>query len=65
MDIFNNNTELPLGFGIALAKNSEAMRYFAQLTHEEKAGIIEQTHKVGSKKEMEALVRGLEKGGEA
>lgn len=60
MNIYDNNVELPLGFGIALAKNSDAMRYFAGLTPAEQAKIIEGTHKVGSKKEMEAYVNGLE-----
>ena len=60
MNIYDNNVELPLGFGIALAKNSEAMRYFVGLSPAQRAKIVEQTHRVGSKKEMEAFVNGLE-----
>lgn len=48
--------ELPVGFGIALAKNAEAMQRFANLTDGEKQEIIDGTHAIESKREMERYV---------
>ncbi len=48
--------ELPVGFGIALAKNSEAMQKFENISENEKQEIIEGTHSVSSKREMEQYV---------
>ncbi|MCM1364386.1 MAG: hypothetical protein NC122_04065 [Faecalibacterium sp.] len=53
--------ELPLGFGMALAQNERAMAKFESLSEQEKKAVIERTHSVTSKKEMRALVDGLEK----
>lgn len=44
---------------MALAKNLEAMNAFTALPPEGKAAVIEKTHSVHSKKEMEQLVRDL------
>ena len=54
-----NFTELPLGFGMALAQNESAMKQFESLSESEKQAIIEQTHKVQSKSEMHQLVQSL------
>lgn len=51
--------ELPLGFGMALAQNEEAMKRFERMSEAEKKRFIEQTHKVNSKQEMQNLVNGL------
>lgn len=51
--------ELPLGFGMALAQNEEAMKKFEMLSAEEKQAIIQKTHSVTSKSEMKALVNTL------
>lgn len=51
--------ELPLGFGMALAQNETAMRKFEALTAEEKQSILEKTHSVRSKQEMQQLVSEL------
>lgn len=40
--------ELPLGFGIALAQNEEAMRRFSALTDTQKRQLVERTHTVSS-----------------
>lgn len=50
---------LPLGFGMALAQNEPAMRRFESMTEAEKRSVIERTHQVNSKQEMEQLVSGL------
>lgn len=51
--------ELPLGFGMALAMNEPAMKRFESLTEAEKAAVIEKTHAVNSKREMQSLVNSL------
>lgn len=51
--------ELPLGFGMALAMNEPAMKRFEALTESEKAAVIEKTHSVTSKREMQNLVNSL------
>ena len=53
------NPEIPMGLGMALAKNVEAMNAFTALPPEGRAAVIEKTHSVQSKKEMEQLVRSL------
>lgn len=56
--------ELPLGFGMALAQNEEAMKKFETLSDVEKKTIINKTHTVNSKREMKALVNSLISGTE-
>lgn len=56
------NIELPLGFGMALAQNEEAMKRFEHLSDVEKQAIINKTHTVNSKREMQALVNNLTSG---
>ena len=51
--------ELPLGFGMALAQNEQAMHAFEAMTEAQKRAIIEQTHTVTSRREMQQLVSGL------
>lgn len=53
------NYELPLGFGMALAQNPEAMERFAALPESEKLEIINGTHSVSSKQEMQQYVERL------
>lgn len=48
--------EMPLGFGMALAMNPEAMEKFAQLDEEKKQTIINGTHGVRSREEMHRYV---------
>lgn len=63
MDIFDDEVEMPMGLGMALARNTEAMAYFSSLTPAHKREIIEHTHEIGSKKEMQRFVDSLAKGG--
>lgn len=53
---FVNGKDIPLGFGMALAQNSEAMTRFSAMTEEQRRQLIEGTHSVRSKKEMKAYV---------
>lgn len=52
-------SELPLGFGMALAKNTKAMERFTSLPDEQKRMVIEGTHNINSKKEMQLYVANL------
>lgn len=51
--------DLPMGFGMALAQNEAAMKQFESLSDSEKANIIQKTHSVNSKQEMQNLVNSL------
>ena len=57
-----DSLELPLGFGMALAQNEQAMHAFEAMTEAQKRAIIEQTHTVTSRREMQQLVSGLVSG---
>lgn len=57
-------SELPMGFGMALARNTQAMETFSALSHEQQQEIIGKTHSVQSKKEMQSLVNSLVTGEE-
>ncbi len=55
MNLVNGN-DIPMGLGMALAQNVEAMNYFSSLSQDEKNRIIEHTHQIGSKEEMQSFV---------
>lgn len=61
MMIHDDENELPLGFGIALAKNNSAMEYFSTLTPAHRREVIAHTHTIRSKEEMERFVAELDK----
>lgn len=54
-----NVNDLPMGLSMALSKNSSAMEYFSNLSNANRQEIIEKTHSVKSKKEMQSLVNSL------
>lgn len=54
--------ELPMGFGMALAQNEAAMQKFESLTEPQKKAVINATHNVNSKREMQQLVMDLSDG---
>ena len=47
--------DIPIGFTFALAENPEALSYFVSLSEEQKQRVLEQTHKIHSKSEMQAF----------
>ena len=53
MDILK---ELPIGFGMALAQNTEALEKFGSLPPEQQKDMIARAHSARSKAEMQALV---------
>jgi len=52
-------TDIPMGLGMALMQNKPAMEYFSSLSDESKQQIIEHTHTIKSKEEMQAYVDSL------
>ena len=46
----------PIGFGMALAQNLDAMNYFASLDNQAKQSVIDQSHQMHSKEEMRSFV---------
>ena len=54
-----NEREMPEGLGMALAQNPAAMNRFASLPRAQQQRIIERTHSIHSKEEMQAFVRAL------
>ena len=50
---------IPIGFGMALSQNPDAMHVFANLPEAQRQQIIEGTHAVKSKEEMQKYVNDL------
>ncbi len=51
--------EMPVGLGMALAMNPDAMQKFASLPEAKKQEIISGTHAVSSKEEMRQYVENI------
>ncbi len=51
--------EMPMGFAMALAMNPDAMQKFSTLSEDKKREIIDGTHSVKSKDEMQQYVNRL------
>ena len=58
-DNLADGPEIPLGLGMALAQHPEAMIRFANLPEAEKRRIIDHTHEISSKREMQSYVNSL------
>jgi len=58
MSIYNDQ-ELPIGFGMALARNLDAMRVFTSMDEVSKQSTIERSRHANSKQEMDAIVSEL------
>lgn len=58
-----NGIAMPLGLGMALAQNIEAMDFFASLPHDKQQQIIDSTQNIRSKQEMKELVQQMMNGG--
>lgn len=65
MVIILSEIDLPLGFEMALSQNEKAMKKFELLSEKEKRVLIEQTHTVNSKSEMQSFVNNLTAGTES
>lgn len=60
-DLMNllNNDELPIGFGMALAKDTNAMNVFSSMNVAEQRNVIEHARHIDSKNEMQQFVSNL------
>lgn len=58
MDLLGNH-EMPIGFGMELAKNTNAMNAFSALPKEQRSQMIEASRKIQTKREMESFVNSL------
>lgn len=56
-NVFNNG--VPLGFGMALSQNTEALRHVSALPQEKQKELIEITKSISSKSEMRSFVNSL------
>lgn len=59
-----NEEDYPIGFGLSLAMNARAMEHFTAMTEEERQTVIDRTHQVRSKKEMQALIQSIADSGQ-
>jgi len=48
--------EIPIGFGMALAADSNAMQYFSSLDNTKRKEILDQVRNIHSKNEMQSFV---------
>ncbi len=61
MSILNNN-EIPIGFGMALAQDLDALKAFSALSDAERGDLLSRARNAKSKAEMQKLVMELAKG---
>ncbi len=54
--------KVPIGFGMALAMNQQAMNVYSAMTEEQKQEIVNKAHNVRSEQEMHTLVNNLANG---
>lgn len=57
MSNYANSAGMPIGLGMALAQNIEAMNYFSSLPADEREKIIGRAQSIQSKEEMQAYVQ--------
>ncbi len=51
--------KVPLGFGMALAMNFNAMNVYSSMTEEQKQAILNRAHNASSEQEMHEIVNSL------
>lgn len=59
MDNLLGHKEVPIGFGMELAKNMEAMNHFSNLKESDRVKVVERARQIKSKHEMEHYVSSL------
>lgn len=47
---------VPLGFGMALAQNEQAVNAYAMMTREQKNAVLAKAHQAKTKQEMQQIV---------
>ena len=61
MDQPYQQSDIPMGLGMALIQNKPAFDYFTGLSEEAKQEVIDHTHTINSKDEMQSYVDSLAK----
>ena len=59
MNIFSKQPEMPLGLGMALMMNPNALNQYSNMSYEQKCDIIKKTHSIDNKADMQAFVDSL------
>ena len=59
MNFFTKQPEMPLGLGMALMKNPDALNHYSKMSNEQKRAVIENTHSINNKADMQAYVETL------
>lgn len=59
MSNYTNSQEMPLGLGMALAENLDAMNRFVAMSKTQQSAFIAGTHAIRSKQEMRQYVQRL------
>ena len=62
MQNYTNGDNVPLGLGMALAKNINAMNYFSSLSKSQQQDVIKKTHQFNSMNEMQSYVDNIANG---
>ena len=62
MNSLPEGPDVPLGLGLTLAQNAQALSRFAALSADQKQQMIDHTHQIDSKKEMQAYVEQFVRG---
>ena len=50
---------VPIGFGMALAQNEQALSAYAAMTEAEKQAVLNKAHNARSEQEMREIVEGI------
>lgn len=56
-----NNEELPIGFTMEMAMNSNILNYFANLPKDQQDRIVDGARQINSKSEMQQYVQSISK----
>lgn len=59
MNNFVDGAGIPLGFGMALAQNPDAMEKFSAMTDAQRQGVLSKAHGIRSKDEMRSYINSL------
>ena len=59
MDSFIDGSDMPIGFGMALVMNVDAMNSFARMNDKQKRAIIERAHNASSREEMQSIINSI------
>ena len=62
MQNYVDGKEIPMGLGMALAQNLDAMNRFSSLEHGQQQELINHTHDIQSKNEMRQFVSNIAEG---